>query len=196
MLKLTHGSGPAWFRSGSRTCALGLLCIALVGCSGTATKTSVPTQTVPSSTATPLVPPTQRATAPGPSAVGAPSGSACALVTVDEVGAATGQPMAVSGDAGTICTFSASADASLVLYVQIYNDTTSMGLMMQVEPGSDHLTGMGDDAFWNATLGTVFVRRGDRGFSLGLPSLANLSGSPDAIKSSMVKLATAALTRF
>ena len=105
--------------------------------------------------------------------------------------------MAVSGDAGIICTFSSVADPSFVVYVQIYNDKPSMALMMQLEAsGSEHLAGMGDDAFWNATVGTVFVQKGSRAFSVALPSLANLTGSPAAAKANMMTLAKAALARF
>jgi hypothetical protein len=42
----------------------------------------------------------------------------------------------------------------------------------------------------------VFVQKGARAFSFTLPSLANLTDTPDAVKSRMVTLATAALARF
>jgi hypothetical protein len=62
--------------------------------------------------------------------------------------------------------------------------------------GSEHLDGLGDDAFWNATIGTVFVRKGTRAFSFSLPSFANLTDDPAAVKSKMVTLATAVAARF
>jgi hypothetical protein len=55
---------------------------------------------------------------------------------------------------------------------------------------------LADDAFWNKTLGAVYVRKGSRAFSFTLPSLANMTDNPDAIKSKMVTLATAAAGRF
>ena len=80
--------------------------------------------------------------------------------------------------------------------MQIYNDVPGMSLMMQLESGSDHMAGMGDDAFWNGTVGTMFVRKGNRGFSLALPSLSNLTASPAAIQSRMSTLASEAFGRF
>ena len=75
-------------------------------------------------------------------------------------------------------------------------DGSGLGGGAQVETGSDHLAGLGDDAFWNGTLGAVFVQRGARAFSLTFNSLANLTSHPAAIKTSMVDLATKVLTRF
>jgi hypothetical protein len=183
------------FRSVLAQGAVALLCIGLAACSGTASKTAAPTGSTqvaaPSTGSAPV------ATAPAAQASIGASGSACGLVTTDEVSAAAGKPMAVSGDAGTICTFSATADPSFVVFLQVYNDQPSMALMKQLEAsGSEHLAGMGDDAFWNTTVGTVFVMKGSRAFSIALPSLANLSGSPDAIKANLVTLAKAALARF
>jgi hypothetical protein len=182
------------FRSVLAKGAVALLCIGLAACSGTATKTAAPTGSTqvaaPSTGSAPV------ATAPGTQASIGAGGSACGLVTADEVSAAAGKPIAVSADAGTICTFSATADPSFVVFLQIYNDQPSMALMTQLEAGSEHLAGIADDAFWNATVGTVFVRKGSRAFSIALPSLANLSGSPDAIKANMGTLAKAALARF
>jgi hypothetical protein len=177
--------------------AAALLVVALGACSGSAA--TPPPANPPAAAASAAIGTTGSVAAPGSNAgsnAGGAAGSACGLVTVDEVVAAAGQPMAMSGDGGSICTFSAAADPSFVMYVQVYNDKPSMGMMMQVETGSDHLSGMGDDAFWNATLGTVFVERGSRGFSVALPSLANLSTTPAAEKANMVTLAQAALGRF
>jgi hypothetical protein len=122
----------------------------------------------------------------------APSQSACGLVTVSEVTAATGKPMAAGNDAGAICSFSATADPSLVVYVQIYPDAQSMVAPKQAEAGSEHVKGLGDDAFWTAA-GTLFVQKGNRGFVITMPSLAlTSSNAPPTI----VTLATAALARF
>jgi hypothetical protein len=126
-------------------------------------------------------------------AANAHPGSACALVTIDEVTAAAGKTMHMTGDGGNICAFSAVDDPSFLIYLQIYGDVSSMALLKEVEPGSEHLAGLGDDAFWNATTGTVFVQTGTRAFSVVSPSL---SGTPDAIKAKMLTLAKAALGRF
>lgn len=125
------------------------------------------------------------------------SGAACALVTADEVTTAVGKPMKLTGGAGSICTFGEVADPSLFIYVQIYADQASMATPKQLETtGGEHIDGLGDDAFWQGTAGMVFVQKGSRGFSFTLPSLANLTSSPDAVKANMVTLATAALARF
>jgi hypothetical protein len=127
---------------------------------------------------------------------GADGGSACDLATVAEVSAGAGKPMKLTGGAGTICAYGAVDDPSYFMYVQIYDDQPSMASMTQIESGSDHLAGLGDDAFWNGTAGVVFVRKGNRGFSFALPSLANLTSDPSAIKSKMVTLATTAAAGF
>jgi hypothetical protein len=122
----------------------------------------------------------------------AAAGSACALVTADEVSKATGKAMAAGSGDNAICAFSATADPSVVVYVQIYPDTASMAAPKQVESGSEHLAGLGDDAFY-AVIGSVFVQKGSRGFSITIPSLAlTTHKAPPAI----VALATAALARF
>src|SRR5450755_4660324 len=128
----------------------------------------------------------------------ADSGSACGLATVAEISAGAGKPMVLAGGAGTICTYHAVDDPSYFMYVQVYNDQASMATTKQVETGStsEHIDGLGDDAFFNRIVGVVMVRKGDRGFSFTLPSLANLTSNPDAIKANMVTLAKAAAARF
>jgi hypothetical protein len=122
----------------------------------------------------------------------AAAGSACALVSTDEVTAAIGKPMGPGNDAGTVCFFSATSDKSLVLYVQIYGDAQSLAAPKDVETGSQHLTGLGDDAFWSSG-GILFVQKGSRAFTISVPSLALTSTTaPEAI----VTLATDAAGRF
>jgi len=124
------------------------------------------------------------------------NGSACDLATAAEVSAGAGKPMKLTGGADTICAFGAVDDPSFFMYVQVYNDKNSMATPLGIEDGSDHIDGLGDDAFFNKTAGMVFVRKGDRGFSFTLPSLANLTTDPAAIKANMVTLAKAAAARF
>lgn len=120
----------------------------------------------------------------------AEAGSACSLVTLDEVTTAAGQPMMMSGDAGSICTFSATAEASFVIAVQSYPDLQSMRPMKQLEAGSEHLPGLGDDAFW--ANGIVFVQKGSRALAITAANVVNAA----ALKTGLVTLATAALARF
>jgi hypothetical protein len=124
-------------------------------------------------------------------------GSACNLATVAEVSAGAGKPMKLTGGEGPICAFGAVDDPGFFIYVQVYSDAEGLAHMTQAEgEDSDHLDGLADDAFWNKTLGAVYVRKGSRAFSFTLPSLANITDNPDAIKSKMVTLATAAAGRF
>ena len=120
------------------------------------------------------------------------------LVTAAQISTAAGKPMHSVGGAGdTICVFSAVDDASFAMAISIYNDDASMVTMTQLETeSSDHVDGLGDDAFWNPTLGTVFVKKGSRAFSFSLPSFANLTANPAAVKSNMVTLAQQALANF
>jgi hypothetical protein len=67
-----------------------------------------------------------------------------------------------------------------------------MAVPKQVEAGSAHLHGLGDDAFWT-TDGSLFVQKGSRAFSISMPSLALTSRTAPP---TIVALATAALARF
>lgn len=160
-----------------------LLSAGLAACSGGTTPTSAnnsPSAGIPS------------ASSPAAAPSVAASGSACGLVTVGEVAAATGKPMAAGNGAGSICSYSATADPSLVVYIQIYPDTQSMAVPKQAETGSAHIAGLGDDAFWT-TAGNLFVQKGSRGFSITMPSLALTSRTAPP---KIVALATAALARL
>jgi hypothetical protein len=130
-------------------------------------------------------------------AAAADGGKACQLATAAQISTAAGKPMQSVGGAGDIiCTFSAVDDASFAMSVAIYNDEASMVTIKSVESGSEHLAGLADDAFWNPTIGAVFVQKGSRGFSFALPSFANLTDNPAAVKTNMVTLAREALTNF
>jgi hypothetical protein len=126
-----------------------------------------------------------------PSAAAA-SSSACGLLTVNEVTTATGKPMAAGAGAGDICSFSATGDPSLVVYIQVYSNAVTLGVARDVESGGLHVAGLGDAAFWSVA-GNLFVQKGNRGFTITLPSLALTSRkAPPKI----VTLATAALARL
>jgi hypothetical protein len=143
--------------------------------------------------------PAQTTTAPadaGSASAAASSGSACELLSEGDVTAAMRQPMEVSGDGGAICTYSATANPSVLLYLQTFATQAESATDTQLEPSSEHIDGLGDDAFWNSTLDMVFVRVGDRAFSVTSPSLANLAGDPQASNPAMVGLAKIALQSF
>jgi hypothetical protein len=120
--------------------------------------------------------------------------SACDLLSEADVSTAMKQQMRISGGAGAaICTYSAAADPSIVLAVQSFADHP--GMYTQLEPSSEHIGGLGDDAFWNPTLDMVFVQKGDGAFAVTSPSFANLVGDPQGSKSAMVDLARIVLGR-
>jgi hypothetical protein len=169
--------------------SVALLCAGLAGCSGGRDNTSASTPTSrqtspPPASATPA---TSRTKTPA-----AADASSCGLVTAKDVGAATGTAMGPGAGAGNICSYSATADPSTVVYLQLYTDAQSMGPAKAIEAGSEHLAGLGDDAFW-APGGIIFVQKGSRGFTISTPSLALTSrNAPQPI----LTLAAAALARL
>ena len=172
-----------WSRSTLAVGAAGLICASLAACSSSGGPTPAPIS-APTQSAQPT-------SAPNPS-VAAAGGSACGLVTVSEVTAATGKPMAAGQDAGDFCTFSATGDASLVVYIQVYANAETLSVARSEVSSGQHVTGLGDDAFWTVA-GNLFVQKGKRGFSITLPSLALTSRTAPP---KIVTLATAALARL
>jgi hypothetical protein len=171
-------------RSAAAVGVSALLSAGLAACSGSGGTTATPAGNAPAG-----VPSASSRAATRPVTA---NGSACGLVTASEVATATGKPMAAGKGAGSICSYSATADPSLVVYVQIYPDTQSMAVPKQTEAGSEHLNGLGNDAFWTVA-GNLFVQKGSRGFSINMPSLALTSRTAPP---TIVALATAALSRF
>ena len=104
--------------------------------------------------------------------------------------------MKLTGGADTICAYGAVDDPSFFVYVQVYNDKDAMATPLGIESGSDHVDGLGDDAFFNKSAGMIFVRKGDRGFSFTVPSLANLTSDPAVTKANMITLGKAAAANF
>ncbi len=171
-------------RSALAVGAAALICASLAACSSSGGPTSAPTSN------------SQPTSAPNPSsasgAAATASGSACGLVTVNEVTTATGKPMAAGNGTGDFCTFSATGDPSLIVYIQVYANAETLAVARQEESSGQHVTGLGDSAFWTVA-GNLFVQKGERGFTITLPSLALTSRkAPPRI----VTLATAALARL
>jgi hypothetical protein len=165
--------------------AIALLCASLAACSSAPAATSAHTAG-PAGTSS-----ESGAPAPDVSAA-AVNGSACGLVTVGEVRMATGKHMTPGRGAGDICSFAAVGDPSLIVYIQVYRDAESLGVVKQEVSSGQHVSGLGDDAFWTVA-GNLFVQRGSTGFTITLPSLA-LSSRTAPPK--IVTLATAALARL
>ncbi len=161
----------------------------LAGCSGTPSDpTNAAAGTASSSRSTSAASP-----AGGGSAV-----SACRLVTVSDATTAMGEPMTQSGGTAADCIYAATADQGQQLLVHEFLDQTNMNnVIQQLESSSEHVDGLGDDAFWNGTIDTMFVRTGTRGFTITSTSLgAKTPTDPDAPKPAMVNLATTALSNF
>jgi hypothetical protein len=163
------------------------------GCGGGSTKASSPPS--PQAISTTSVDAGQ-STPATPSAGSGTDAGACDLLSEGDVTAAMRQAMKVSGDGGTICSYSATADPSALLYVNTFSSQSDMATDLQVESSSDHIAGLGDDAFWNSTLDLVFVRGGGRGLAVTSPSLASIVGDPQASKATMVGLARIALQKL
>jgi hypothetical protein len=170
--------------------AAALICASLAACSSSGGTTSTPTHnTQPTSASKPS---SASGTPAADPSIAAASGSACGLVTADEVTTATGKPMTAGNGTGDFCTFSGTGDASLVVYIQVYDNAETLAVARQEESGGQHVTGLGDTAFWTVA-GNLFVQKGNRGFTITLPSLALTSRTaPPRI----VTLAAAALARL
>ena len=178
-------------RVGSAIAALSIAAI-LAGCSGSAAATSPGAST---RSAAPSIGAVGAATAPpAPSApseaAGGPVG-ACTILTNDAVGKATGFTVAGTSGTDSIC-FYQSADKSKYLSVKLDRSQADMASMLQIEAGSDHVAGLGDDAFWTGT-GLLFARKGDHAIELLDPDMAGVGPAGDAFRDALVTLARSAL---
>jgi hypothetical protein len=187
---ITPPAQSIWSRSTLAVAASALICASLAACSSSAGPTSAPNH---SAQPTGASNPSQGSGTPASDpSVSAANGSACGLVTVSEVTTATAKPMAAGHGVGDFCTFSATGDPSLVVYIQVYANAETLAVARTEESGGQHVTGLGDDAFWTVA-GNLFVQKGKRGFTITLPSLALTSRTAPP---KIVTLATAALARL
>ena len=135
----------------------------LAACSGSAATppaaaASAPTQPTGGAVSGSAAP---AASSPASAGAGSP-GDACKIVPIDAINAAVGFPATADGTT-TICYFQ-NTDKSKYLVISLFASQADMALMLQIEPGSKHIDGLGSDAFWAASGGILFVRQGDRGF--------------------------------
>lgn len=166
-----------------------LICASLAACSSSGTTSASTRNAQPTSASNPS---SASGTPESDPSAAAASGSACGLVTVSEVTTATGKPMAAGNGAGDFCSFSATGDPSLVVYIQVYANAETLAVARNEVSSGQHVTGLGNDAFWTVA-GNLFAQKGNRGFTITLPSLALTSRTaPPRI----VTLATAALARL
>ena len=85
-----------------------------------------------------------------------------------------------------------NADPSNYVVIQLYGSQADMAPMLQVEAGSEHIPGLGDDAFWAAVGGILFVRKGDHGMEILDPAFSFGAGGT-AARDAMITLARTAL---
>jgi hypothetical protein len=129
---------------------------------------------------------------------GSGGAAVCTLVSAVDVSTAFGEPMIQLGGVAADCIYAAYADHSQQLLVHEFLDQTNMNnLIQQLESSSEHVNGLGDDAFWNGTIDILFVRKGNIGFTITSASLgAKAPTDRDAPKAAMVALATTALSNL
>jgi hypothetical protein len=122
--------------------------------------------------------------------------AACALVTKAEVAATVAYDVTTAGGAGSttgaICVFQGADPARAQFNVATFNGAANMGLMLQLEPTTPHVDGLGTDAFWAQGAGILFVRNGERAFAFTDVDLGSSATPPDAL----VQLAKTALSRL
>lgn len=175
--------------------AAAVLAAGLGGCKA---QTALP----PASAATPPVVTTTDdpgATSAVPGAAGGASGpgsgDACSLVAVTDVTTAFGETMTqTSGGPAPFCSFgNADGTKQLITHVFVSRTDAALTQVLGLEGSAEHLDGLGDDAFWEFPVGMIYVRQGDRSFTL--TSTLNVA-QPDGWKAAMVQLATSALANL
>jgi hypothetical protein len=166
----------------STTTALAILGVGLVACGGSASSQSG-TQG-PSAAGVPA----SHGSAPTIDAAG---GSACSLVSNDDVAAAAGYSITKSFEvdsSGTNrCTFQGT-EAGKTFYLSVFTTADAQKLPLELEATAEPVAGLGDSAFWTPMAG-LFVHKGGR--ILGLQDAA-LGAGRDAIAA----LATKAMAKF
>ena len=157
----------------------------LLGACSAASATAAPASTGSAPSQAPASSAPDASSAPAASTAaggGGGSGDACKIVSAAVVSQAVGGPTTANG-IPTICYFQ-NADKSKYLVISLFASAADMGQMLQIEPGSKHIDGLGTDAFWAASGGIMFVRNGDKGFELFDPDFipATLDAPvPDAL---------------
>ena len=172
--------------------AASILCAALTACSNNTPAPPDPAKAPGGTAQSPATFAQSDPSLPPATPTDATPGAACALLTVGEVTTATGKPMTIRGDSPTICAFSATADPSELVYVQLYLDPQAMATEKDMVSSGQHVPGLGDNATYGA--GIIFVQKGNRGYGITMPSLTGTG--PDAPPAQILTLAHAALPRF
>jgi hypothetical protein len=186
---MTTRPTPAAFAFGAA------LLLILTACSSGTTSTpaasSAPATVAGPSTAATDVP-AASADVPAASADAGAADDSCTLVTKDAVSVAAGFPIATTSGAAGICYYQ-NADPSKYLVVWRFDTQSAMASMLQIEAGSEHIDGLGDDAFWAGVGGILFVRKGDHAVEFQDPDYSFTPATDTANRDRMVTLARTAL---
>lgn len=172
----------------------------LVGCGGTASTAPSIAGATPGPAAT-IAPGTGAAATAASGATAAPgaggdsTGAACTIVTKDAVATAVGFAINSVSGVDSICYFQ-NADLSKYAVIKLYANQADMADMLQIETGSEHIAGLGDDAFWVPVAGILFVRQGDHAMQISDSEGALTAGSDASLKASLTTLARAALPKL
>jgi hypothetical protein len=152
--------------------AVATVVLAACGCStGAPSSAARPSSTASPSTAAPAVPiPTDAGGAAGSAAGSTNTDRACTIVSRDDVAKAAGFSIATVSGAGGTCIFQ-NAEPSRLVAVRLFGSQADMASLVQMEGGGEHVANLGDDAFWFAVGGFLFVRKGDHGIQISDPDL-------------------------
>ncbi|MGI8610080.1 MAG: hypothetical protein ACR2MY_12815 [Candidatus Dormibacteria bacterium] len=136
----------------------------------------------------------------GDSASGA--SAACNLFTDAEITTAAGRPFSKHDGVDStllgqsICTYQGT-DLSTPIQVSIFYNSKAMQLDLLNENSAEHIAGLGDDAFWQPTLVSMFVRKGDHGMHIISVNSSLLGdGEKSTLRDSFRALAEKALPKI
>jgi hypothetical protein len=182
--------------SHARLAILTISVAALLGACSASTAGAPATAAAPTSVSAAAVAPSSLSVAGATGAAAPVAGgdtrAACSIVTSSAVSTATGFAVAKSSGAAGQCIFQ-NADSSQYLTVLIYGSQADMAVMLEAEPGGEHVVGLGDDAFWSQLGGLLFVRKGDRALAFLDPDLGASSLTDTSGRDALVALARTAL---
>jgi len=176
------------------TAGMAVLLAACSGTSGPAATRGAGATAAPVANVSPAPVPARTAGATAAASVdtGADTSAACALVTPAAVATAVGYSIATVSGAGGTCIYQ-NADPSQVFAVQLFDTQDGMAPYLSVEDQAEHVAGLGDDVFWQGTLGFMFVRKGTRAIMFLDQAWIMTPPTDTAHRDSLVTLARAAL---
>ena len=125
---------------------------------------------------------------------------ACDLVTAEEVSGIVGETVTAQPPAGTfgansvsLCTFSGASGALVLTVGQGDVGANTSGFGAAAGAGAVPVPGLGDEAFYLASGGTIYVRQGTT-YVVSALQFASITG--DAVKSGLEQIVRTALGRL